>query len=288
PRGQIFGTKELNELMNDQKKLIKTKLHEATDIMVFLSELKETLESTHTLKVNAFQPVSTRLSHIYQEISMVGFDKVQSMNETMDEIIFNTRDEKGRDHALKVTLPINYPFVVPQIVAHLPVSIEISPSIATLVRQHEQIVHRYQNVFNCLDELDQHMKVVDPENPKRDEMWRKIALGHHCSLHLEIVNPLLPFDKPQIMLFGGEKRVGDLRKAWERAAWNKEISLYANLMNIFQLVSNESAEKEDYTNTTDIECGICYSYKLENGEAPETILATVQPNNNTEFQHIIR
>lgn len=89
-------------------------------------------------------------------------------------------------------------------------------------------------------------------------------------------------------------------------------------MNIFQLVSNESAEKEDYTNTTDIECGICYSYKLENGEAPETIcklchrgyhsiclyhvrrgeiivlllkqniVATVQPNNNTEFQHIIR
>ncbi len=37
------------------------------------------------------------------------------------------------------------------------------------------------------------------------------------------------------------------------------------------MVPDEKQGQEDYTNTTDIECGICYSYKLENGEAPETI-----------------
>ncbi|KAI9259360.1 WD-repeat region-domain-containing protein [Sporodiniella umbellata] len=268
--GQLYGTKEFNELIEDQKTVIETKLQHMTDIMTFLSELKETIETGGISMRAPFLPVSARLSHIYQEISAVGFDRVRSMNETMDEIVFGTRDSQGRDHLLTVTLPAHYPFAPPHIVAYLPITLERQLPMTKVIKQHEDAVNIYQAFFDCMDGLDHHLKVVEPDHPTRSDVWRKFALGHHCSMHLEIADPLAPWEKPIIRLFGSEKRVEDLRRAWDHATWNKEIGLYQNLLNIFQLVSNKHSEKEDYTNTADIECGICYSYKLDNGETPET------------------
>lgn len=37
-------------------------------------------------------------------------------------------------------------------------------------------------------------------------------------------------------------------------------------------------ETEDYTNTSDLECGICYSYKLDHGELPEVICSNSSCN----------
>ncbi|KAG0744968.1 hypothetical protein G6F57_000318 [Rhizopus arrhizus] len=281
PGGQLFGTKELNELIDNKKTLIENKLHEAKDIMTFLLEFKEIIEESITSESNeitTFQPMSSKISHIYQELSIIGFDKVHYMSETMDEILFKTIY-----HELKVTLPSNYPFAPPQIIAYIPTQIESSLSIADIVNRHEQIIHQHQKLFDCLDDLDKHMRILEPEKPNRSDTWRKIALGHHCSLYLEITDPMSPFDKPQIRLFGSEKRVENLRKAWDHTFWDKEVALHVNLLNIFQLVPDEKQGQEDYTNTTDIECGICYSYKLENGEAPETILASIQSKYNTEF-----
>ncbi|CEI97836.1 hypothetical protein RMCBS344292_11961 [Rhizopus microsporus] len=204
-------------------------------------------------------------------------------------IIIRRRDMSDREHELKVILPSNYPFTAPHIIADTPVPIQSSLSLTTIVRQHQTIIDQsslslttivrqhqtiigqHQDLFNCLDDLDRHMRILEPEHPKRSELWRKIALSHHCSLYLEIVDPLLPFNKPQIRLFGSESRVENLRRVWDQAKWNKSLPLHTNLLTIFQLVPNDKQEQEDYTNASDIECAICYSYKLENGETPETI-----------------
>lgn len=129
------------------------------------------------------------------------------------------RDSRNRYHELKVTLPSNYPFVPPQIIAYIPTQIESSLSIADIVNRHEQIIRQHQKLFDCLDDLDKHMRILEPEKPNRSDTWRKIALGHHCSLYLEITDPMSPFDKPQIRLFGSEKRVENLRKAWDHTFW---------------------------------------------------------------------
>ncbi|KAG1175797.1 hypothetical protein G6F70_003892 [Rhizopus microsporus] len=240
--------------------------------MTFLSEFKEILDE-HDIgeKEKSFQPSADKLSFVYQELLSIGFEKVKYMNDTMNEIMFSIKDMSDREHELKVILPSNYPFTAPHIVADTPVPIQSSLSLTTIVRQHQTIIDQHQDLFNCLDDLDKHMRILEPEHPKRSELWRKIALSYHCSLYLEIVDPLLPFNKPQIRLFGSESRVENLRRVWDQAEWNKSLPLHTNLLTIFQLVPNDKQEQEDYTNASDIECAICYSYKLENGETPETI-----------------
>lgn len=65
--------------------------------------------------------------------------------------------------------------------------------------------------------------------------------------------------------------INDKKQVYSCIFRNKSLPLHTNLLTIFQLVPNDKQEQEDYTNASDIECAICYSYKLENGETPETI-----------------
>jgi hypothetical protein len=49
---------------------------------------------------------------------------------------------------------------------------------------------------------------------------------------------------------------------------DKSLAIHDNLFKVFQL---EASSEEDYLNTGDIECGICYSYKLNNTSIPDVI-----------------
>ena len=60
--------------------------------MSFLTELVELLESVNTTSsaVKTFNYCSERYKSIYHELLKIGFNKVHSMNDTIDEIILYT------------------------------------------------------------------------------------------------------------------------------------------------------------------------------------------------------
>jgi E3 ubiquitin-protein ligase FANCL len=193
---------------------------------------------------------------------------------------------------LQVALPANYPFVFPQVKCQLPVKIQVSSSsLPQIYSHHQQLIHKYQPLFNCLDDLDQNMKILEPDQPNRSDVWRRIALGYHCSLEIEL-NPDAPMDaKPKVRFFGNLSRVKDLKNKWANSEWcvketekkkdgfptdtfnrNKDGPIHTNLLSIFQMVkSQESNATEDYTNKHDVECGICYAYKLNDTSTPDII-----------------
>lgn len=140
------------------------------------------------------------------------------------------------------------------------------------------------------------MTILEPDKPTRADVWRRIALGHHCSLEIEL-NIEAPMDiKPKARFFGNLSRVKDLKEKWAISEWyvndnirffffffwfrtqrvifyrNKNEPIHANLLYIFQMVkSQDSNMTEDYTNKNDVECGICYAYKLDDASTPDII-----------------
>ena len=64
---------------------------------------------------------------------------------------------------------------------------------------------------------------------------------------------------------------------------DKQKPIYENLLETFQLVADEQQRSTDYTKTGDIECGICYSYKLNGVETPDTICANAQCNRGFHY-----
>lgn len=175
---------------------------------------------------------------------------------------------------------MDYPFIPPQVVSDLPTTLVLSSttssSISSILKQHEQLVDQYQELYDCLDDLDANMRIIEPDQPKRKDLYRRIALGHHCSFQIEF-SPTYSCKKDgkpkNIRFFGSLNRVSELKKKWKLYTWQSNEKMHINLLNSFQLVTDKEAqqEQEDYTNTNNIECGICYSFKLDNGELPEII-----------------
>ncbi|KAI9476572.1 MAG: WD-repeat region-domain-containing protein [Benjaminiella poitrasii] len=279
PKGYLNGEERFLNLINkqEQKNIIDNKLEQATEVMSFLNDLKEILEAKNLDSTkNPFCYDHDRYSYVYKELDSIGFDKVHHVGAAMREITFQTMDQSKRQHLLKVLLPAHYPFASPKVTTELPSSIEINSScssLSSILEQHKNLIEKYQQLFDCLDDLDKHMRILEPEHPKRSDVWRKIALGHHCSLEIEL-NPEAPIDsKPKIRFFGSLNRVNDLKNKWNEFKWDKDIPIHKNLLSSFQLVSNSENKdvQEDYTTIGDIECGICYSYKLNDEDTPEII-----------------
>lgn len=94
-----------------------------------------------------------------------------------------------------------------------------SSTLSQLLSQYVEHVNKYQGLFDCLDDLDKHMRILEPEQPKRSDCWRRIALGHRCTLELEF-NPDMPIHtKPKAAFFGSFSRVNDLKSKWAKYKW---------------------------------------------------------------------
>ncbi|KAG2191379.1 hypothetical protein INT46_001756 [Mucor plumbeus] len=259
PKGYLNGKENLLKLFNEYpqvKDLIETKLHQATNIMSFLNEFKDIIETTAINKDNKFSYSHDRYSLIYNEIKNIGFENVHEISDDMLNITFKSVDEQHRKHLVKINLSNNYPFTSPKAEWDLPIAISNYSTLAKILSQHRAFVIKYQLFFNCMDDLDKHMRILEPDKPKKSDKWRRIALGHHCSLEIQI-NAESPLEmKPKIRFFGSAKRVKDLQTKWKASTWNKNLSIHQNLLDSFQLVDNDNDAYEDYTTTGDIECVI--------------------------------
>jgi E3 ubiquitin-protein ligase FANCL len=142
-------------------------------------------------------------------------------------------------------------------------------SLKQLVDQFTDIVERYHDLFACLDELDSKMRILEPETPKRSDVWRLIGLGHHCSVHIELDKHQPRHPPNKVQFFGNQARVKGLKATWQSSAWDESQTPWYNIQRILQGVVVEH-KKQDYTQVGEIECGICYFYKHD-GTIPDII-----------------
>ncbi|OBZ85092.1 E3 ubiquitin-protein ligase FANCL [Choanephora cucurbitarum] len=275
----LKGDQQLYELIQPHLSAVESQLSQATDIHSFLSDLKDLLEANKPTKTIAFNYAYDRYAYIVNELSHIGYDRVHHLSEGMASVTFQTKDNAGRIHLIELALPPKYPLNAARLIScPLPASIDITGrDLHDILIQHEVLVNQHQSLFDCLDDLDKHMRILEPEQPTRADCWRRIALGHHCSLDIEL-NPDAPVNmKPnKVRFFGNASRVSDLKKKWNNKIWDKQKPIYENLLETFQLVADEQQRSTDYTKTGDIECGICYSYKLNGVETPDIICANAQ------------
>ncbi|CAG8742326.1 6022_t:CDS:1, partial [Racocetra fulgida] len=47
-------------------------------------------------------------------------------------------------------------------------------------------LEKFQDVWSMLDDIDKHTWILEPYKPKRSDLMRRIALGNHCSLQIEL------------------------------------------------------------------------------------------------------
>ncbi|KAL9553207.1 hypothetical protein MBANPS3_003398 [Mucor bainieri] len=93
PQGYLHGQDNLLKLFRDYpqaKDIVETKLHQATDVMSFLNEFKEIIETTAIAENNRFNYSHDRYSLIYNEVKKIGFENVEEISDGMLQITLKT------------------------------------------------------------------------------------------------------------------------------------------------------------------------------------------------------
>ncbi|KAG0189674.1 hypothetical protein DFQ28_003102 [Apophysomyces sp. BC1034] len=207
----LYGDAELQRLLHGQEAWLEQRLKQCDDVELFLIELKDLMEKSPT----ATGSVSAeRYRLLVAEFDAIGFDKIQHMSESMDRVSFEL-NVLNRAHTIHAYFPPTYPLSLPQLSVDIPcgVSIEAATSLQGMLVEYRRLLTQYHDFFECMDEIDTHMRVLEPDNPTRRDTWRRIALGDHCSVQIDI-EPVTPNDIPKLRFFGSEKKTSVLWKIW--------------------------------------------------------------------------
>ena len=86
-------------------------------------------------------------------------------------------------------------------------------------------------------DLDRHGWVLEPEKPRRSDLFRRISLGGFCSLRVTL-DPAAPHAPPEARFLGPDAAVSPLRKKWSEAmaagSWNSAELLRKNIEQVCQ------------------------------------------------------
>ncbi|ORZ01405.1 WD-repeat region-domain-containing protein [Syncephalastrum racemosum] len=276
---RIYGDPTLVRALWKSDKTWQQRIQKCTDVSVLLIELKELLDKQESQ--NAGAPVET-LETWVTELTQSDFAHVHAMSGDLMHVTFKLIDNAGRDHFVDVDVPPHYPLVPLQISAHLPGAPTQSASLETMIQQCQDCIARYAPWFDAMDELDSHTRVLDPENPRRDDAARRLALTKHCSIQIEF-DPDQPAKKPKsVRFFGSEKKMDALLEMWNRATWDPQSRPYANLARLLGNMLITTTKEDDVQGdlSQDIECGICYAYVLkgERRQTPDAICSNERCN----------
>jgi E3 ubiquitin-protein ligase FANCL len=266
----------LERLIRPHREIVQTRLNQSSSLDGFLVELQDILD--HVLRTAATTqalPPPEYYSRIVTELDAVGWQHLMHLDESLTGMKLRCTDEAGREHYVNVSLQPGYPATAPECTVDLPAAMELrwNPglsrcSLAEVLTQFKNELRKYQELWSMLDEIDRETWVLEPSNPSsaRGYTMRRIALGEQCFLQLEL-NVQNPRGVCSCRLLGPESEMGPLRQNYNQKLhlWSREESTLSNLRKVLgiKFPSPEMTEKDDYN----VECGVCYSYRLSTAAA---------------------
>lgn len=291
------GDEALRQILCNATPAARRRVAVAPDAHAALLELRAVIE--HAVGLDASIAGASRGTHmaalpsasfyegLLSEISVVGWECVAHMDETLRELALRIHDGGRREHVLSLKLPLSYPLDQPTTMASLPEQFVLSQwqrgssGLADILQSFREAVDRFQPLFDALDDLDSKAWILEPERPLRSDVYRRIALGRHASLRIAL-DPRAPTRAvPECRFLGAESVVAPLRaKLNERMGmWDAsgKVLPRANLECVLDLtlpppLAIENAEQRDGSalvvassqqDDMAMECGICYSYRLD-------------------------
>eukprot|EP00899_Mesostigma_viride_P008084 jgi/Mesvir1/17277/Mv07684-RA.1 len=233
---------DLAAFLGQYQAIVQQRFEQSTDLAGFFRELRDILDRL----VRAHPPQELLPPEFYtrllQELDALGWDKLVYMHADLTALHLRILDAGQREHIVHVVLLPGYPQVAPV----------TSAAIAS-----------YQELWDTLDDLDQHTWVVEPERPTRCDVYRRIALGGHASLliHLSTERPRAA---PECRFLGSDAAVGRLKDNLHSNAhkWDPAKPVRANLEEVLGTTFPRFERGSEAAEDVSTECGICYSYRL--------------------------
>ncbi|MCP4088488.1 MAG: hypothetical protein GY746_01660, partial [Gammaproteobacteria bacterium] len=269
---------------------LQSRLSVSKDIDGFLEELQRTVDRVVHLrscmsKDNGLggptpsrrlcSPLEQAPAHFYplivSELDAIGWHHLISMDDLLTTLVLRVVDSGSRGHMLTLKFPPSYPRAPPVCSVELPKPFELQWSsnsgLVSVLSQFEAALKTYQQLWDELDDIDRSLWVMEPENPGRAVLERRIAVAVHCSIVVTL-NPLSPKSVPRVVFLGAEGIVAPFRSRYNARlqSWNVENSIRSNLVAILGQKLPSPADAGSSRADFSADCGICYQHRLHKEE----------------------
>ncbi|XP_034407279.1 E3 ubiquitin-protein ligase FANCL isoform X3 [Cyclopterus lumpus] len=266
-RARLHCCWQLKHLLQGYEHIVKQRLQQSADLVTFILELKTVLEVCLKSRPECRSiPPPRYYSQLIAEMETLGWGRLLFIDSEFRTLKLKAEDSSGRQHVLTVKLKSRHPAEAPGCSADLPVPLAITwTPQSTLDQLHNQfllVLESLAEFWGALDEIDSKTWILEPEKPSRSDTMRRIAIGTNVSIKVE-VDPKHPTMLPECCLLGAEHAVAPLRDKLNANMhlWNPDSGVLHNLRDVLEIEfpSPATHEKSSFS----IECGICYSYRLE-------------------------
>ncbi|XP_063427895.1 E3 ubiquitin-protein ligase FANCL-like [Mytilus trossulus] len=258
---------KLKCLLDSCLDVLKQRILQSKSLPSFLQEMtriiEKKLEVTKSTK-SSKEPI--KCGQIISEIESLGWDRLVSVDADFTLLQFLHTDHKGREHILGMKLHPQHPVEPPQCITDLPVPFDPhwtnKSTLEDLYNQFTHSVNSYQLFWDCMEDIDKNTWVLEPDNPSFSAVYRRIAISSSASVQIT-VDPRQPQLLPSCRFMGADHSVSQLRQNMNSNLyhWDPEGNLLENLQSLLDIIfpTPTTSKKEEFS----MECGICYSYKLE-------------------------
>lgn len=280
---QLDVERALATRLQPHRATLKLRLAQASSLAGFATELEELVAiccRTQTGDQVAL-PSAKYYARLLEELDVVGWNRLRQLSDDLRSLELETKDTAGRIHAVRVLLPLEYEAAgfaaKPECLVDAPEAFDLEwppqenhTVLDEVLKQFESFLDRFQKFWDVLDALGAATCVLEPRHGTRATGRRRLALERHASVQLE-VDPAHPTAVlTELNFFGNQASVGVLRERWGNNAssrWDELRPLHKNLEDVLELTlpSPKTTKAEEFA----IECGICYSYRLEVEEGNE-------------------
>eukprot|EP00026_Physarum_polycephalum_P004718 Phypoly_transcript_04741.p1 GENE.Phypoly_transcript_04741~~Phypoly_transcript_04741.p1 ORF type:complete len:368 (+),score=56.28 Phypoly_transcript_04741:925-2028(+) len=276
----IFCSPKLKTLLKGHEQTLKQRLAQSVDLEAFMLELKNILDQiarTHTNKgtEGTSTPIHMQLySTLVKELQEIGWDQVVELSPDLSSFKIRLLDSANREHVVSFKVPADYPASAPTCHAQFPVALEAkwgrSVSLLQVLDQWKKVMEDFQEFWNEMENLDKHTWVLEPEHPNPAATTRRIAIGNHCSIQIE-VDPYRPRALPECRFWGSDSFIAPLRQEFNKNIhlWDTEARLLENMQKVLAITfpSPQTSNRDEFL----VECAICYAYRNEDGAIPDRV-----------------
>ncbi|OQR93422.1 Fanconi anemia, complementation group L [Achlya hypogyna] len=274
---------QLSGLLAAHMTVVSRRLQQSPTLSAFMNELTDLATSAlrmPTLATDLHAPALSFFETLLEDIAAVGWDRIAEVTTDAhghwNGLQVNVPDAKGRVHVVSFQMNADYPRSAPRWGADVPEPLPPlqwfpTSTLTDALDQMAAVLAKYQSFWDVLDDIDKKCCVLEPHRPTRACKRRRLAVVPQVSLQFEIADPLAPRALVDVVWFGNEATVGPLREALYRqlSKWRPADDLRKNLQRVLGLTfpSPKSSKLESFQ----VECGICYAYRLEDGGTPDRV-----------------
>ncbi|KAG2375094.1 hypothetical protein C9374_010098 [Naegleria lovaniensis] len=273
-----------------------------------LCEMKNSLSQIHSLNSNVLPTTSVKNENLFnpgafykqflKQVDEIGWNKVADLKVDLSTVTLCITDLQDRNHYVEVhTSTMDTMAEIPPECQAL-VDAELSKissshivrndvmidddntqhvlSLSVIHDKYREMIEKLSDFFTVIEDFDEHLRILEPEKPTRSHTMRRIVIGNHCSLQLQI-DPFKPRERPKdIKLLGSDSIISPLRLKMNqnRNKWDLNKLLRENLETVMEITFPAKKSTDPNVMNTEEEysenCGVCYSYRM-NMKVPDKV-----------------